>query len=70
MHEGELPPLWVDRSRTGLMGPLMKQRSANIPLGRKGTAAEIAQVVWFLASRAASYVTGHTATVAGGWTLI
>lgn len=70
MREGELPPLWVERSRTGLMGPLMKQRGANIPIGRTGTVAEIAQVVWFLASRAASYVTGHTVTVDGGWTLI
>ncbi len=70
MHAGELPPLWVDQSRTGLMGPLMKQRSANIPLGRKGTVEEIAHVVLFLASPAASYITGHTVTADGGWTLI
>ena len=70
MHAGELPPLWVDQSPTGLMGPLMKQRSANIPLGRKGTVEEIAHVVLFLASPAASYITGQTVTADGGWTLI
>jgi NAD(P)-dependent dehydrogenase (short-subunit alcohol dehydrogenase family) len=70
MAEGELPPLWVQGSVTGLMGPLMKQRGTNIPLGRKGTVEEVANVVLWLASRASSYVTGHTVTVDGGWTLI
>jgi NAD(P)-dependent dehydrogenase (short-subunit alcohol dehydrogenase family) len=70
MRDGELPPLWVDRSRTGLMGPLMKQRSANIPLGRTGTVEEIGFVVLWLAGALASYVTGHTVVADGGWTLI
>jgi sorbose reductase len=70
MADGDIPPLWVDASVTGLMGPLMKQRSANIPLGRKGTVEEVANVVLWLASTASSYVTGHTVTVDGGWTLI
>jgi len=69
-REGELPPVWVDRSTTGLMGPLMKQRGANIPLGRPGTVDEIAHTVLWLASAAASYVTGQSVTVDGGWTLI
>ena len=71
IHSGELPPLWpVDSSTTGLMGPMMKQRSANIPIGRKGTPEDIAHAVLFLASPMSSYVTGHTVVVDGGWTLV
>jgi NAD(P)-dependent dehydrogenase (short-subunit alcohol dehydrogenase family) len=36
------------------------------PLGRVGTAEEVAQVIAFLASDAASYVTGQTVVVDGG----
>jgi 3-oxoacyl-[acyl-carrier protein] reductase len=39
---------------------------ATIPMGRVGTAAECATVVAFLASRAASYITGETIEVNGG----
>ncbi len=71
IHAGELPPLWPeDSSRSGLMGPLMRQRSANIPLGRKGTPADIAHAVLYLCSPMADYVTGHSLVVDGGWTLI
>ncbi len=71
IHSGELPPLWpADSSRSGLMGPLMRQRSANIPLGRKGTPADIAHAVLYLCSPMADYVTGHSLVVDGGWTLI
>jgi NAD(P)-dependent dehydrogenase (short-subunit alcohol dehydrogenase family) len=71
IHSGELPPLWpADSSTSGLMGPLMRQRSANIPLGRKGTPADIGHAVLYLCSPMADYVTGHSLVVDGGWTLI
>ena len=71
IHSGDLPPLWpADSSTSGLMGPLMRQRSANIPLGRKGTPADIAHAVLYLCSPMADYVTGHSLVVDGGWTLI
>ncbi|MBB5216929.1 SDR family NAD(P)-dependent oxidoreductase [Parapusillimonas granuli] len=40
--------------------------AARVPLGRLGTAAEIADAVHFLASPAASFITGHVLDVNGG----
>jgi len=39
----------------------------NIPLGRLGTTSEVANVALFLCSPLASYVTGQTIEVNGGW---
>ena len=41
---------------------------SQIPLGRMGTPEEFAAVISFLASPAASFVTGVTIPVDGGWT--
>lgn len=48
---------------------MKKQTIAAIPLSRYGTADDIAQAVVFLASAGASYITGQTIVVDGGWTL-
>jgi 3-oxoacyl-[acyl-carrier protein] reductase len=39
---------------------------ATVPLGRRGTPKDVAQAVKFLASDAASYITGHVLDVNGG----
>jgi 2-deoxy-D-gluconate 3-dehydrogenase len=71
MHAGEIEHFWPkEPSKSGLMGPLMSQRSSNVPIGRKGTPADIGHAVLFLASDLASYVTGQNIAVDGGWTLI
>lgn len=44
------------------------RRSAAVPLGRLGTAEDVADVVLFLGSDRAAYVTGQTITVDGGLT--
>ncbi|WP_226566352.1 elongation factor P 5-aminopentanone reductase [Bacillus stratosphericus] len=38
-----------------------------IPLGRLATPEEIADVIWFLASKQSSYMTGQILSVNGGW---
>lgn len=45
---------------------LRKQRSAQVPMGRMGTAWETAKVAVFLASDEASYITGAVVPVDGG----
>jgi 3-oxoacyl-[acyl-carrier protein] reductase len=45
---------------------IAKERAQDIPLKRFGTAEEFADMVVFLASARASYVTGSTIAVDGG----
>lgn len=45
---------------------LLAEQSEAIPLGRVGSAADVADVVGFLLSAASSYVTGQLLTVSGG----
>lgn len=56
-------------AREGIEPADVERRTvAQIPLGRMGEPAEFASVVAFLASPAASYVSGVTIQVDGGWT--
>ncbi len=60
-------PGYIETPMTAVLDD--KQREAMmaaIPLGRPGTAEEIAQSVTFLASDAAAYITGHVLDVNGG----
>jgi len=47
--------------------PVRNEMLKNIPLGRFGEPEEIANVVLFLCSDLASYMTGQTLHVSGGW---
>jgi NAD(P)-dependent dehydrogenase (short-subunit alcohol dehydrogenase family) len=59
--------LAVEAKMTGLgEAELLQRMQAKIPLGRLGTPEEIAQVVLFLASAHASYVTGAIVPMDGG----
>jgi NAD(P)-dependent dehydrogenase (short-subunit alcohol dehydrogenase family) len=53
---------------SGQYSSSVQQMLAHIPLGRPGTAEEIAVAALFLADPENSYTTGHILTVDGGWT--
>ena len=55
-----------DMAEAGLTNPGVQEAARNILLGRLGTVEEVAEVVVFLASDAASYVTAQTINVNGG----
>jgi len=49
-----------------IAGVPVKDMLPRIPLGRLGTPAEVAEVVAFLCSERASYITGQVIPVNGG----
>jgi 3-oxoacyl-[acyl-carrier protein] reductase len=60
-------PGFIETAMTSALSDDFKQNAVKlIPLGRVGTAEEVAHSVVFLASDQASYITGHVLNVNGG----
>jgi 3-oxoacyl-[acyl-carrier protein] reductase len=60
-------PGFIETPMTDVLNEEFKQNAVKqIPLGRVGSAADVANAVAFLASDEASYITGHVLAVNGG----
>src|SRR6202522_4553698 len=60
-------PGFIETAMTEVLGEEFKQTAAKqIPLGRVGSPADVANAVAFLAADEASYITGHVLNVNGG----
>lgn len=60
-------PGFIDTDMTGLIEPAKRAQILEaIPLGRAGTAGDVADAIAYLASDEAGYVTGHALRVNGG----
>jgi len=60
-------PGFIETAMTSVLGDEFKQNAMKmIPLGRIGTADDVANAVAFLASEEAGYITGHVLNVNGG----
>lgn len=65
-----IAPGFVETDITAGLGDAVKQQAlAQIPLARWGQPSDVAQLVTFLASDAAAYITGQTLAVDGGMTM-
>ena len=64
------PGFFPSRMTAKLLERMQQQYEAGVPLGRIGRAGELKGVVVFLASDAASYITGQTLAVDGGATVV
>ena len=60
-------PGWIDTPRVAHLEAADADFLDDYPIGRKGTAQDIAEAVVWLCTDAASYVTGHTMVSDGGY---
>lgn len=58
------------RARATITQELKERIVKNYPLQRTGRAEDVAHAVVFLASEAASFITGQTLSVSGGYTMM
>ena len=66
-----IAPGFIATPMTDVLNEQQKERIAQaIPVGRIGTVEEIAAAAVFLASKEASYITGHTLHVNGGMVMV
>lgn len=59
-------PVATERLRAVYSGSMYSERSRSIPLNRLAEPAEVAEIIAFLASPAAEYLTGQIVTLDGG----
>jgi 2-hydroxycyclohexanecarboxyl-CoA dehydrogenase len=63
--------MWAAEANRAWSAPDMQARIAKAyPLRRIGKAEDVAPTVVFLASEAASFITGQTVSVSGGYTMM
>jgi 3-oxoacyl-[acyl-carrier protein] reductase len=66
-----IAPGYIETELTGMLGEQIRAAILDaIPLGRLGVAQDVANVVCFVASDAAAYITGQTLTVDGGMVML
>lgn len=61
--------MWSGKQGEQFPDELLEKIAKSYPLRRLGTPEDIAPAVMFLASEAASYITGQTLSVSGGYTM-
>ncbi len=63
-----IAPGWINN--TGMNSPVSHEAAALASLGRNGEPSEIAEIVCFLASSKATFITGTTIVADGGYTCV
>ena len=56
----------IAEASVGKMEDVIKGNGLSVPIGRYGTAEEVASLITFLCSEAASYISGTSIEVDGG----